>query len=154
MFEAVQELLDIYQDLIPKLVQDSEIEGGLRILSRIVQRMKDSLEGQISRFGEMKKVGRRRAIILREALFPNEQKQDTPYTALETLHAVYVYLSFVSGSLRALLPVTQAEWDAEFRDVVIFSQQSINRMQNWVTQQLKVRSPQTLLVPTLQPEEF
>ncbi|WQF87695.1 hypothetical protein CDEST_12709 [Colletotrichum destructivum] len=68
---------------------------------------------------------------------------------MEALQGLHIYLSHIEGGLNALIPVSQACWDAEFFEAVKFGQESMHRMQSWADQQIKVRAPQTLLVPML-----
>ena len=111
--------------------------------------MRSSLEREVAKLGEDRPRGQRRAHVLREALFPPRDAPHTPFTVLETLQGLWVYLANIQGGVAALVPVSQALWDAQFQDAVAEAQETLGRMQAWVSQQMKVRSPQTLLVPSL-----
>ena len=60
-----------------------------------------------------------------------------------------IQYSVRSAHLSALVPVSQALWDAEFVDAVQGASEEVARMQKWVKQQLSVRAAQTLIVPDL-----
>ncbi|CAI4210456.1 unnamed protein product [Parascedosporium putredinis] len=128
-YEAVVQLGEIYGDLVPKLIHDPEVEGGLRVLRRLAEDMRRRLATQVDKYGENQQRGRHRAHILRESLFPSADEPSTPFEVLETLQGLH------------------ALWDGEFESAVGFARQTLDRMQSWTQQQMKVRSPQTLLVP-------
>jgi hypothetical protein len=154
-YETAVQLLEIYEGLMPQLVHhDQEVEGGLRVLKRLAEEMRTSLEPHVRRLGENKQRGRHRAHILRETLFPHPavagEESNSPsiaYEVLETLQGLVVYLSHIESCLTALQPVAMAMWDSDFSEAVTYAQQRVQRMLAWVRQQVKVRSPQTLLVP-------
>lgn len=141
------QLLEIYDQLIPTIVHDREIECGLRVLSRMAEGARKDLAREVRKLGENQQRGRHRAHILRNALFPQSNTPHTPLTVLETLLGLHVYVSHIQGSLTALVPASQALWDAEFQGAVYSAQETLSRTQSWISQQTKVRSPQTLLVP-------
>ncbi|MDF2434821.1 MAG: hypothetical protein JWP44_4452 [Mucilaginibacter sp.] len=154
-YETTAQLLEIYEKLIPQLIHhDQEVEGGLRVLHGLAEGMRARLEPHVRRLGEDKQRGRHRAHILGEALFPHPavagEDSESPsiaYEVLEALQGLAVYLSHIESSLTALQPVALAMWDDEFDKSVTYAQQCVHRMLAWVRQQIKVRSPQTLLVP-------
>lgn len=146
-YETTVQLLSIYTTLIPSLIHDLEVEAGLRVLHRIAEEMNSALKPYVDKYGENKQRGRHRAHILREALFPREDCRRSAYEVLETLQGLAVYLAHIRGSVTALLPAAQALWDEGFVEAVGTAQTCLGRMESWVAQQVKVRSPQTLLVP-------
>lgn len=151
-YETIVQLLQIYEDLIPRLVHhDQEVEGGLQVLHKLAEDMRVRLEPHVRRLGENKQRGTHRAHVLREALFPSPQEESASpsiaYEVLETLQGLAVYLAHIQSSLTALQPVSMAMWDEEFSEAVGFAQKSLQRMVAWVKQQIQTRSSQTLLVP-------
>lgn len=150
-YETTVQLLQIYGELIPKLIHDQEVEAGVRVLHNIAERMRARLEPHVQRLGENKQRGYHRAHVLREALFPPENSPQSTYEVLETLQGLAVYLAHIASSLAALQPVALAMWDKEFSEAVEYGQQCLHRMRAWTKQQIRVRSPQTLLVPILNP---
>ncbi|CRK34308.1 hypothetical protein BN1708_006324 [Verticillium longisporum] len=146
-YESIIHLSEIYEDLIPDLVHDLEIEAGLRVLSRIAEGMRRRFETYIRELGEDSQRGSKKAEKLRDALFPSRDSQRSPYEVMETLQALHAYLAHIDGGLTALVPVSQAMWYQGFYDAVVEGKRSLSRMQAWVNQQIKVRAPQTLLVP-------
>jgi hypothetical protein len=146
-YETTVQLLSIYSTLIPRLIHDLEVEAGLRILHRIAEEMRSALEPHVQTYGENKQRGHHRAHILREALFPREDEPRSAYEVLETLQGLAVYLAHIRVSVTALMPAAQALWDEGFVAAVGVAQGCLGRMESWVLHQIKVRSPQTLLVP-------
>ena len=147
-YETTVQLLSIYETLIPSLIKDLEVEAGVRVMHRIASQMRDALAPHVQRYGENKQRGDHRAHVLRRALFP--RPEDAPrdaYEVLETLQGLMVYLAHIRVSVTALLPAAQALWDQDFVEAVNITQKCLGRMESWVNQQVKVRSPQTLLVP-------
>jgi anaerobic selenocysteine-containing dehydrogenase len=146
-YETTVQLLEIYEKLIPSLIHDLEVEAGLRVLHRIADEMRAALEPHVQQYGENKQRGRHRAHILRDALFPAQDSKRSTYEVLETLQGLAVYLAHIRVSVTALLPAAQALWDEGFVHAVATAQECLGRMESWVSHQVKVRSPQTLLVP-------
>lgn len=151
-YETIVQLLQIYEELIPRLIHhDLEVEGGLQVLHKLAEDTRVQLEPHVRRLGENKQRGTHRAHVLRQALFPSpEEDSASPsvaYEVLETLQGLAVYLAHIQSSLTALQPVSMAMWDEEFLAAVQFAQKSLQRMVAWVKQQIQTRSSQTLLVP-------
>ena len=144
-YEAARLLIEIYRDLLPQFVADSEIHSGIRSMIIICNRICDRLQPELTKFGEAKAEGIQVAHDLRDALFPKVHKG--PLAALKALRGLGVYIVHIEGCLVALNPAIQAVWDGEFIEAVTFAQAETERMHGWVKQQIKVRAPQTLLVP-------
>ncbi|PKS10757.1 hypothetical protein jhhlp_002514 [Lomentospora prolificans] len=117
-YEAIVQLQEIYCELMPKIIYDPEIEGGLGVLERLAEDMRHKLEPQVDKYGENKQRGRHRAHVLRESLFPREDVPETPFEVLETLQGLHVYLFHIQGGMVALTPSSQALWDQEFEEAV------------------------------------
>lgn len=146
-YETTVQLLQIYEKLIPTLIHDQEVEAGVKVLHTIAESMRARLEPQVQKLGEDKQSGSRRAHTLRAALFPDEKTSRSTYEVLETLQGLGVYLAYMESSLEALQPVGLAMWDEEFVEALEYAGECVGRMRDWVRGQVKVRSPQTLLVP-------
>lgn len=84
-YETAVQLLQIYSQLIPKLIRDQEVEAGVRVLRNIAEKMRARLERHVQMLGENKQRGYHRAHVLREALFPPESSPQSTYEVLETL---------------------------------------------------------------------
>jgi hypothetical protein len=151
--EALEMLRDIYKDLIPRLVHDLEIQAGLEVMQRITKTVLEKFDPIIKRYHESRMYGRRVCERLRASLFPMEDTGD-PYCALITLQSLGMFLGYIEGHLLALSPSSQALWDREFVDVVDFAQTNVQRQKAWVNQHIKVKSPQTLLVPQNPPSDM
>lgn len=145
--ETLVHLLLIYDDLLPRLIHDAEVDAGLRILRRIAEDARSALEPHAARLGGHRARGRHRAHALREALFPPDDAHESAYEVLEALQGLGVYLKHIESSVAALGPAAQAMWDGEFAGAVAHVGGCLGRMQAWVGHQVSVRSPQTLLVP-------
>ncbi|KAE8137849.1 hypothetical protein BDV38DRAFT_271133 [Aspergillus pseudotamarii] len=152
--QALEVLNDIYKDLIPRLVHDLEVYSGLEIMRRITLGILRKFNPIISRYHESRQSGRKVAANLRDSLFPDVEEGSDAYEALVALQALDTFLTYIEGHLTALSPASQALWDVEFVDAVEFAQKGIQRQKAWVTQHIKVKSPQTLLVPVAAPGEL
>lgn len=146
-YETLVQLLRIYDDLLPRLIHDAEVDAGLRILRRIAEDARSRLEPHAARLGGNRQRGRHRAHVLREALFPPDDAHESAYEVLEALQGLGVYLAHIESSVVALTPAAQAMWDGEFVGAVEHVSGCLARMKAWVGHQVGVRSPQTLLVP-------
>lgn len=141
-------LVEIFTQLVPQLIGDSEIQDGLRLMRRIAVRMRDRLFPIAERYHEDKDWGQRRAHVLADTLFPRDDELPGSYKALEALQGLHTYLSYIRGALTGMTPTSQALWDRECVDCVEESLSDLGKVEAWVLHQMKVRAPQTLLVPT------
>jgi ferredoxin-nitrate reductase len=150
--ECIVYLHEIIQELSSQLASfasDREVEAGLLVMASLTQAMADKLDPIANRLGENKTRGRHRAHILREALFPPRDEKHSPFEVLETLLGLQAYVSYVMAKVAALTPTAAAMWDDEFVAAVAFVDIQLGRVKQWIEQQVKVRGPQTLLVPSL-----
>lgn len=148
--EGLDVLDDTFSRLLPKLASDSDAHRGLRALHLICGRMRKTLKPEIEKFGARKEDHSKQAIhVLHDSLFKFIDKGDAMLDVLSTLRALNVLLSHIEGCLVALVPVSQAIWDEEFFEAVQSANAQLSRMQSWVKLQMKVKAPQTLLVPSL-----
>ena len=90
---------------------------------------------------------------LKDKLFPADEvggfSGSEAYDTLVALEGFYVFIGHVDAHLITLTPTVQATWDKAFMSAVEFGSTQIERMQAWTKQQLRVRGPQTLLVPCI-----
>jgi hypothetical protein len=152
--EGFEILLEVYKDLIPRLVDDLEVQAGLEVMRRITNEILQQFRPVIDRYHESRQYGRSVAQRLRNAVFPAADEANDPCEALVALQSLDVFLTYIEGHITALLPASQAVWDSEFLQAVSFAQSSLQRQKAWVSQHIKVKSPQTLLVPMLAPEDL
>ncbi|EXK33593.1 nitrate reductase-like protein [Fusarium oxysporum f. sp. melonis 26406] len=146
-YESILLLRDITEQLLDHLVADSEAHSGVRILIQITKDTTKRLKPQVDKFGENQARGRHAAHTLRDSLFPKSDDTPSQLQVLEALRSLQVYLAHLRVGLEALNPVSQAIWDKEFFQAVLYAISQVKRMQDWVTTQIKVRAPQALLVP-------
>ncbi|KAM0351810.1 hypothetical protein ACHAPU_002322 [Fusarium lateritium] len=148
-YETTLLLRDITEQLLGHLITDSEAHSGVRFLIQINEDTIKHLKPHVEKFGEKKDLGQHAAHALRNALFPKNKASNLPsqLQVLEALRSLQVYLVHLRVGLEALNPVSQAMWDGEFFEAVMYAISQVKRMQDWVTQQIKVRAPQALLVP-------
>ncbi|RFU79342.1 nitrate reductase [Trichoderma arundinaceum] len=147
--DALSLLYEILEKLLMHFMADAEAHFGIRSLSQICKSIHERLEPQLEKFGQGCTRDRHGAQTLRDTLFSfTNMSQPKPYEVLEALRGVNVYIAFIEGNLGALDPVSQAVWDQEFFEGVSFATTQLSRMQSWVSHQIRVRAPQTLLVPT------
>jgi hypothetical protein len=151
-YSATLQLQHLYTALLPSLMKhDAEVEAGLQVLHRIGEEMRAALQPFVDRYAGEQKQNRYRAHVLCDALFPSPKMEGegklSPFEVLQTLQGLQVYLGHLEGLFTALMPTAQALWDEGFVEAVSKGQTAVGRMQSWVRQQVKVRGPQTLLVP-------
>lgn len=146
--EAVNNLLDLYNNSLPPLINNLEITAGLGRLSIITGRIKQALEPHIHRFTISKTQRSGLSASLRDVLFNSPKEGPQSYRALLLLQSLDLYLSHLSGLLTGLLPASAAIWEDEFHSAVAFSNTQVQRQLSWVKHQQQVISPQTLVVPT------
>lgn len=150
--ESISHLLFAYDSIIPSLIHDIEIESGLHILQRLTRHIHDLLKVHCEKYRaptESQHTRASRAIL--DAAFPpriHHDRASNPYEALSVLQGLLMYLSYIDGFLKALSPAVQACWDASFTKAVAEATQTISRQQAWVSQQIRVKAPQTLVVPS------
>ncbi|KAL4876787.1 hypothetical protein BJY04DRAFT_231398 [Aspergillus karnatakaensis] len=152
--EALEMLRDIYKDLIPRLVHDLEIQAGLEVMRRLTHDTLIRLDPVVQRYHESRLYGRKVCERLRSSLFPMKDPPDDVYEALIVLQSLQMFLVYIEGHLTALTPASAALWDREFVEAVAFAQSNVQRQKSWVDQHIKVKSPQTLLVPQSPPGEL
>lgn len=134
-YETISLLHEILDNLLPKLVSDSDAHFGIRSLHMICGRIRRRLEPQVEKFGEDKEAGRKHAAhFLYEAIFwaihGDAGGQHGPLGVLFVLRGLQVYMAHIEACLTALNPVSQAIWDQGFFDAVQFSAQELGRMQS------------------------
>ncbi|PYH40214.1 molybdopterin oxidoreductase family protein [Aspergillus saccharolyticus JOP 1030-1] len=151
--EAVIKLMELYEHLVPRLVHDFEVQAGLQIMKRLTQDMLERLQPEVNKYYESRQYGRATAQRLVDAMFPTTEASD-PYEALAALQSLKLFLTYIEDHLTALLPASQALWDTDLVAAVTDSLSNIQRQKAWIAQQIKVKSPQTLLVPMVLPEEL
>ncbi|KAL3478855.1 hypothetical protein BJX99DRAFT_256062 [Aspergillus californicus] len=152
--ESLEMLRDIYKDLIPRLIHDLEIQAGLEVMTRLTGHVIHKLSPVIERYHESRTYGRKACERLRRSVFPLQEGSGDVYEAPIALQSLQMFFVYIEGHLTALMPVSQALWDNQFVDAVGFAQIGIQRQMAWVTQHIKVKSPQTLLVPQSPPSEL
>lgn len=152
--EGLETLVDIYKSLLPRLIHDFEVHSGIQELTTITQNMLKNLRPIIEIYHESRQYGRNVCHNLRETLFPPPDSPSDPYEALAALQSLQLFLTYVEGHFIALNPASQALWDEEFINIVNFCTKEVERQKAWLAQQVKVRSPQTLLVPMSLPDEL
>ncbi|KAL4939129.1 hypothetical protein BDV06DRAFT_231248 [Aspergillus oleicola] len=132
------------------------IQTGLETLKQITHDAISRFDPIVSRYHESRKYGRRVCQRLRKALFPIEDYSDSSnaYETLIVLQSLQMFLGYIEGHLTALTPASQALWDREFSETVTFEMGNVERQKAWVNQHVKVKSPQTLLVPQSPPHEM
>lgn len=146
-FEALQLLEDMYEKLIPKLVQDPEVIAGLRVMRKITTNAVDTLRPYVERYSAKPLKGKRSFQAVHDAVLPDTDKT-TSYESLVALKGLFTCLADIDAHFIALIPSSQALWDADFHGAVAKAKKDVERMQEWAKHQLHVRSPQTLIVPS------
>lgn len=153
LFEGIRVLKDIWTRLVPRLVSDLEIIAGVRQMERMTEEIFSQLKPHVERYGEKKSFGHVISAKLRDTLFLEEGAVHSSYEALVTLQSLHVYLAHLWSLATSLQPATQALWDHEMSAVVQHIESEVKRMSAFVTIQMKTRSPQTLIVPSIDEAE-
>lgn len=146
-FESIEVLIEIYKRVLPQLMADKELHASIETLRGIAETMLHRLNPYMEKYGENKKYGRRVSEALKNVLFPERDARLGSYETLATLQALKMWYAHIDGHLLALQPTSKASWDKGFIDAVAYCQHQIGRLVAWADEHLKVRSPQTLLVP-------
>ncbi|KAF4962375.1 hypothetical protein FSARC_9541 [Fusarium sarcochroum] len=146
-YETTLLLRDITEQLLDHLVADSEAHSGVRILIQITIDTIKRLKPHVEKLGENRTRGKHAAHMLRDSLFPKNQRSPGTLQVLEALRSLQVYLAYLRVGMEAMNPVSQAMWDKAFFDSIMYAISQVKRMQDWAAQQIKVRAPQALLVP-------
>ena len=152
--EALDMLVDVYDHMLPRLIHDFDIHSGLLVMHRITTEIIKKFKPVVEKYHESQQYGRSIAQRLRDAIFPSETRHGDPYEALAALQSLQMFLTYIEDYLVALLPASEAIWDTEFVETVTFAQGGIARQKAWAAQHIKVKSPQTLLVPMAMPEDL
>lgn len=145
--QALYVLQDTFSDLLPRLVADYEVQAGVDVLKQITAHAESRLQPFRERYRTKSKYGHDVSTYLRDGLFPRQGVPHSAYETLVVLGGLHTYISNIEAHLSALVPVSQALWDAEFVAAVQEASADVARMQKWVRQQLSVRAAQTLIVP-------
>jgi ferredoxin-nitrate reductase len=143
-------LLKIFENIISKATRDPDIQNGLRVLLRIGKIMAERIQTMANKYEDDKDWGKRRAHLLADTLFFNEENKnqmDASYLVLETLQSLHVFLGYIKGSLRGMRPAAQALWDKDLIECVEASTDDVARMEEWALQQMQIKAPQSLIVP-------
>lgn len=147
--EALALLLEAYDILLPRLLHDLEMQRGVQTLRHMTVQMQSTLAPHLSKYDVRKEYSRESSTTIRDALFPAAVRGGSnAYEALAALQGLLMYLAYIEAFLVALSPASAALWDQEFADAVTELLSATNRQQAWVRQQIKVKAPQTLVVPS------
>ncbi|OJD24435.1 hypothetical protein ACJ73_04202 [Blastomyces percursus] len=144
--EALEMLIEIYRDLIPRLVHDLEVQSGLGVMCQITTEVLQTFQPLIDKYHESWEYGRSVAQRLRDAIFFHKTDTNDPYEPLAALQSLDVFLTYIEGHLTALQPARMAIWDEQYVEAVSFAQRGIQRQKAWAPQHIKVKGPQTLPV--------
>jgi ferredoxin-nitrate reductase len=137
----------MYTTLIPKLIQDPEVHGGLRVMRRITQDALNTMSPFVSKYGATHLKGKSSFQAVHDAVLPSADIT-TDYSSMVALKGLATCLADIEMHFVALVPASQALWDKEFVAAVTKAKGEVERMQAWARQQLMVRAPQTLVVPS------
>lgn len=146
-FRALRLLENMYEKLVPKLIHDPEIDSGLRVMRRITTEAINAMGQYVEKYKAESLKGKSSFQAVHDAVFPSTETT-TAYEAMVALKGLSTCLADVEAHFIALIPASQALWDASFHGAMAKVRKDVERMQAWVKHQLHVRSPQTLLVPS------
>jgi anaerobic selenocysteine-containing dehydrogenase len=146
-FEALRLLENMYEELIPKLIQDPEVISGLRVMRRITTEAINAMEPYVEKYSAKSLNGKSSFRAVHDAVLPSTDTT-TAYESMVALKGLFTCLADIEAHFIALIPGSQALWDADFHGAMAKVKKDVERMQAWARHQLHVRSPQTLLVPS------
>ncbi|KAH8819369.1 putative periplasmic nitrate reductase [Xylogone sp. PMI_703] len=147
-YESTVTLLKICHTLPDRFIKDHEIHSGTRVLCRLAESISDGLKPMVDKYCSSNIESHSKiSHLIQDTILNHSLNSTSPYEILVAMQGFYMYLSHVESHFVALVPASQALWDKDFIEVVSFCTGQITRMIAWVKQQIKVRSPQTLLVP-------
>lgn len=155
--EGIKVLIEIYDELLTRFSSDNECKGGIRTLREIAVSMQRNWSPIAERYTIANRT-RSQAHSnhpsesvsghLRDSLFSHSLNGTSPYEILVALQGLSMYLAHLESHYVALTPTAGALWSKEVTSSVEFGTMQVGRMKAWVGQQIKVRAPQTLLVPS------
>lgn len=146
-FQALRLLENMYEKLVPKLIHDPEIDSGLRVMRRITTEAINAMEPYVEKYNAGPLKGKSSFQAVHDATLPSTETT-TAYESMVALKGLFTCLADIEAHFIALIPASQALWDAGFHGVIAKVKKDVERMQAWARHQLHVRSPQTLLVPS------
>lgn len=146
-FQALRLLEKMYEKLVPKLIHDPEANSGLRVMRRITTEAINAMEPYVKKYNAESLKGKSSFRAVHDAVFPSTE-MTTAYESLVALKGLYTCLADIEAHFTALIPTSQALWDAGFHSAMAGVKKDVERMQAWAKHQLHVRSPQMLLVPS------
>lgn len=153
-YEAMYMLIDFYDHLIPRLIHDFDVQSGLLVMHCIATETCKRFNPIVEEYHESKQYGRSVSQRLLNTIMPKDINKLDPYEALAALQSLQLFLTYIDDHLLALLPASQALWDNDFLDAVLFGRDSIMRQKAWASNHIKTKSPQTLLVPMTMPGDL
>lgn len=124
--DALKTLIEIYEEFIPKLVQDLDIQSGLRLMCSITHEIIDHLQPYIEKYHESRRYSAQISHDLRDSLFSLSRGSDS-FRVITTLQAVDLLVTYIDGYLTALHPASIVLWDKGFVDAVGFAQAQLAR---------------------------
>jgi hypothetical protein len=124
--DALNTLVEIYDEFIPKLIQDLDIQSGLRLMCNMTHEIIDHLRPYIERYHESRRYSAQISRDLRDSLFSLSRGSDS-FRVITTLQAVDLFVTYIDGYLTALQPASMALWDKGFVDAVGFAQAQLAR---------------------------
>ncbi|GAO52237.1 hypothetical protein G7K_6319-t1 [Saitoella complicata NRRL Y-17804] len=152
MIETNITLVELYESLIEKHQTEKEIQAGLKVLRDFARMDLDLLQPVVEKYGWNEKDAKSDSDILRKTLFPPSRTGSGVFDVLMDMQGLFVFLANMEGIVTALAPAASALLDQDFVDVVQQLQQHVRRQRSWAAEKLKVKGPQTLIVPVPQSE--
>jgi len=152
-FSSIETLLDICDHVMPRVQGvDAEMSSAVGTMHRITQSCLHRLKPITENYATDLKFGHETSVALKNMLFPDAiaagLSGSPAYDCLVALQGFTLYLGHIEARAIALSPSCQAIWDPEFIDAIKYVLTQCERMKALVEHQLKVRAPQTLLVPS------
>lgn len=145
--ESMKMLEEVFQKVKEGFSSDFELVAGLNVLSSIAQHAHDALAPIGEKYKASTSAVESTSSFLRDSISSICQ-ESKGFAKLLALHRLSLFLGNIEGEVTALLPTSQALWDANFHQAINQVTEDIGRIKAWVLHMVKVRSPQTLIVPS------
>lgn len=146
---AFQLLSDRFESIESRHTADPEIMKGMQDCDRILTASVKNLSSHCRKYEESGVYDHTATEAIFNAVAPADESPHGPYESLCALMGLFSFMAYLEIHLDALVPCSAALWDKEFISVVKEAQQGVTRVKAWLKSVIAIKSPQTLIVPSL-----
>lgn len=120
-YQGITHLVEICQKMANTLTTDKELHSGLHVMARLAKSIVARMEPFVEKYKTDESLDPSASTSLRNSLFAEPEPTEEPHGVLFVLHRFYTYLCHITGELVMLYPASQALWDQEFSNAVVFA---------------------------------